>query len=141
MKRILTSFYAKPLSIYLGATLIILSAFATPAEAMFIPAAPGGPAAQVSSRSEDLGAIQRALESKTLEQRLMDYGLSPGEAMAKIQGLPDEQVHRLAADIAALQAGGRGGEIDTNTLLIILLLVLLIVLIVQNTTGPQTNQA
>ncbi len=138
MKHILTSFYTKPLSIYLVSALILVSAFASPAEAMFLPAAPQIPANQVSGRSSDLGVIQRALESKALEQRLVDYGLSPGKAMEKINGLSDEQVHRLAADISALQAGGR---IDNNTLIIILLLVLLIVILVQNTTGPQTNVA
>ncbi len=43
MKRILTAFYAKPLSLYLGVVLIVLSAFASPAEAMFLPAAPQAP--------------------------------------------------------------------------------------------------
>jgi hypothetical protein len=141
VKHILTSFYTKPLSIYLVYALILVSAFASPAEAMFLPAAPQVPADQVSSRSSDLGVIQRALESKALEQRLVDYGLSPGKAMEKIDNLSDEQVHRLAANISALQAGSRGGRIDTNTLIIILLLVLLIVILVQNTTGTETNRA
>jgi hypothetical protein len=132
MKRILSAFYAKPLSIYLGAALIAVSAFAGPAEAMFLPAAPPAQTTAVSGRSADLVKIQRALESKTLQQRLMDYGLAPEKTMAKINGLSDEQVHRLAANIDALQAGGRGG-IDNTTVIIILLLVLIIVILVQNT--------
>ncbi len=138
MKRILTAFYTKPLSIYLGAALIALSAFASPAEAMFLPAAPQA-ADRGLGRSADLGVIQRALESKTLEQRLMDYGVSPGKAMEKINSLSDEQVHQLAANISALEAGGRG--IDTNTLIIILLLVLLILIIAGNGTEAETNWA
>ena len=141
MKRILTAFYAKPISLYLGAALIVLSTFASPAEAMFIPAAPQATADHVSGRSADLGVIQRALESKTLEQRLMDNGLSSGKAMDKINSLSDAQVHRLAADISALQAGGRGGSIDTTTLLIIILLVLLIVIIAQNGPAAKTQMA
>lgn len=141
MKNILTAFFAKPLSIYLGAALIILSTFASPAEAMFLPAAPQALAVQAAGRPADLGVIQRTLESKTIEQRLTDYGLSPGKAMEKINGLSDEQVHRLAADISAIQAGGRGGGIDNNTVIIILLLVLLIIIIVQNGPGPETNRA
>ncbi len=132
MKRILNAFYTKPLSIYLGVALIAASAFAGPAEAMFLPAAPAQ-TTELSGRSADLVKIQRALESKTLQQRLLDYGLAPESAMAKINGLSDEQVHGLAANIDALQAGGRGG-IDNTTVIIILLLVLLIVILVQNTT-------
>lgn len=141
MKLILTAFYAKPLSLYLAAALIALSVFASPAEAMFLPAAPQAPADQSSGRSADLGVIQRVLESKTLEQRLMDYGLSSGKAMEKINGLSDEQVHRLAANISALEAGGRRGGIDATTLIIILLLVLIIIILVQNGPGADTNRA
>ena len=140
MKRILTAFYAKPLSMYLIMALIALSTFSAPAGAMFLPAAPQAAADRDSGRSNDLGVIQRALESKMLEQRLMDYGLSPGKAMEKIKSLSDEQVHRLAANIAALQDGGRHG-IDAETLLIILLLVLLIVIIAQDVTGAETHGA
>ncbi len=142
MKSILTACYAKPLALYLCAALIILSAFAGPAQAMFIPAAPQSPAERDPGRSTDLGVIQRALESRTLEQRLKDYGVSPGKAMEKINSLSDEQVHQLAANISALQAGGRGGgEIDATTLLLILLVVLLIVIIVQNGPVTETRKA
>ncbi len=139
MKCLATSFYVKPLSLYLVFALILVTSFASPAAAMFIPAAPQ--ALPEQSRSADLDMIQRALESKTLEQRLMDYGLSPGTAMERINSLPDEQVHQLAAHIASLEAGGRGGGIDTNTLIVILLLVLLIILIVQNGTAAGTQSA
>ncbi len=87
MKRILSAFYAKPLS-------------------------------------ADLVEIQRALESKTLQPHLMDYGLSLENTMAKINGLSDEQAHRLAANIDALQAGSRV-RVDNGTVIIILLLVLI----------------
>ncbi len=138
MKHILTACYAKPLSLYLILALIALSTFAGPAQAMFLPAAPQAPAAQGPSRAADLAVIERALESRALGQRLMDYGVSPGKAMEKINGLSDEEIHRLAANISALQAGGRG-SIDATTLIIILLLVLLIVILVQN--GPVAGEA
>ncbi|MGE5173754.1 MAG: PA2779 family protein [Betaproteobacteria bacterium] len=139
MKRILPVWWSKVLSIYLGSALIAVTAFASPAEAMFIPTTPQNQADQSSGRSTDLGVIQRTLESKTLGQRLVDYGLSPKEALEKINRLSDDQVHQLAANISALQAGSH--SIDSNTLIIILLLVLLIVILVQNTTGAQANWA
>jgi hypothetical protein len=137
MKRIRSAFYAKLLAIYLGTALIVVSAFAGPAEAMFVPAAPPALTTELSGRTADLATIQRALESRALQQRLMDYGLAPGKTMAKINGLSDGQVHRLAANINALQAGGRG--IDNGTVIIILLLLLLIIILVQNTGETQAN--
>lgn len=116
MKRRLT---ALSLSIYFVAVLIAISTAAGPAEAMFLPAAP-------QTRAADLATIQKALESRAIQQRLMDYGLSPEEALAKMSGLSDEQVHRLAANVDALQAGGRGSD----DIIIILLLVLIIVILI-----------
>ncbi len=141
MKNILTACYTKPLSLYLVLALLALAGFADPAQAMFLPAAPQAPAVSDSGRAADLALIQRTLESRALGQRLTDYGMSPGKAMEKIGGLSDQEVHRLAADIAALQAGGRGGSIDAATLIIILLLVVIILILVQNGTAQETNLA
>jgi hypothetical protein len=105
MKNILTSFYARPLALYLALALLTLASFAGPAEAMLLPAAPE--ADQPGSvRAADLAKVQAVLESKVLQQRLLDYGLTPEEAAARINGLSDEQLHQLAANIDALQPGG-----------------------------------
>ncbi len=138
MKRILTKWYARPLAVYLVVVLIAVTAFAAPAEAMFLPSAP----AQVApgfDRAADVATIQQALESRTLQQRLMDYGMSRDEAIEKIKGLSDDQIHSLAANINALQAGGH--QMHAETLLIILLLVLLIIIIVQNGPAGQADLA
>jgi hypothetical protein len=50
--------------------------------------------------------VQKTLESKVLQQRLLDYGLTPEETAARINALSDEQLHQLAANIDALQPGG-----------------------------------
>ncbi len=138
MKNILTMWYARPLAGYLVVALVAITAFAAPAEAMFLPSAP----AQVApgfDRTSDVAMIQQALESRTLQQRLMDYGLSRDEALARINRLSDEQIHSLAANISALQAGGH--HMHAETLLIILLLVLLIIIIVQNGPAGQADLA
>ncbi len=127
MKRI-TAVYTRPLSIYLVAALIAASTIAGPAEAMFLPAASQFRITQPFDRADDLARIQRALESETLQQRLMDYGLSPGKTMEKVNGLSDEQVHQLAAHLDALQAGG----MSSDKLIIILLLVVLILILVKS---------
>jgi hypothetical protein len=133
MKGILTVCCAKPLAIYLAAALIAVSTVGGPAEAMFLPAASQAPATPLFDRAADLATIQKALEAKTIRQRLMDYGLSSGETLEKVNGLSDGQISRLAANIDALQAGGHA--LDSHDLLIILLLVLLIVILVENRTS------
>ncbi len=88
MRKILDSVYAKPLTIYLVIALLSISTFTGPAEAMFLPVAPPGNNAgilpDVSARAADLIKIRTALESKVVGQRLMDYGLSPEEAMTRV---------------------------------------------------------
>ena len=126
MKRLFTAGHAKQLCIFLIALVIALSAVAGPADAMFLPAPAKAQEAPPSDRTADLSKIQTALESQIVQQRLLDLGLSPQEAMAKTSGLSDAQVHQFASNIESLQAGGRGSD-DT---IIILLLVLLIVILI-----------
>ncbi len=126
MKSILPAFYAKRLVVYLVVALIAVSFITGTAGAMFVPAAPEARATPLVDRTADLAKIQKTLESKALQQRLTDYGLSPAKALEKINGLSDEQVHQFALKIDALQAGG----MRDRDLILILLLILLIVLLV-----------
>ena len=130
MKTMLKAFYAKPLATYLTAALLAISTFAGPAEAMYVPAAPhqstNEAIAASASRAADLAKIQRALESKILQQRLLDYGLSPEETMARLNKLSDEQIHLLATHADSLQPGGDGG---TGILLFLLLVAIILALI------------
>ncbi len=112
--------------IILTAALLAFSLVAGEAAAMFVPSSPDSKTTQRFDRAADMARIQRVLESKTLQQRLVDYGLSPEGALAKINGLSDEQVHQLATRIEALQAGG----MSSSNLIIILLLILIILLII-----------
>jgi hypothetical protein len=130
MKHMVTASYAKPLASYLIAALIAVTAFAAPAEAMLLPAGPG--TAPPVDRAADLALIQRTMESQVLQQHLMDYGLTPEQALQRLSSLPDEQVHQFASRIDALQAGGRRAVVDLEVLLLILLIVLLILIIVQD---------
>jgi hypothetical protein len=126
MKQVSPAFYARRLAVHLVVALILISFFAGTTEAMFVPAAPQSRPAPLVDRAADLAKIQKALESRALQQRLVDFGLSPAKALAKINGLSDEQIHRFAARIDALQAGG----MRDSDLIIILLLIILIIIIV-----------
>jgi hypothetical protein len=111
----------KILAGYLAIATVLLS---IPAQgwAMFIPA--GGAAA---IRKADMAAIQKTVESTVVKQRLMDYGLSPDEAMARVNTLSDAQVHQFAAQLNSLQAGADG----VDALIFILLVAIIVVLILE----------
>src|SRR5512135_2960861 len=107
MKGVLKSCYSKPLVVYLAVALLAISTAAGPAEAMFIPAVPQGESAGAAPdpavRTSDLIKIRSALESKIISQRLMDHGLTPDEAMARVKMLSDDQIHQLASHTDSLQ--------------------------------------
>jgi hypothetical protein len=105
MMNLVNSFFARSLSITLAVMLLLLSGLAGPAEAMLLPAAPQA-ARLRPERANDLARVQTVLESKVVQQRLLDYGLTPEETAARINALSDEQVHQLAAHMDAVQAGG-----------------------------------
>ncbi len=133
MKSILKAFYARPLAVYLIAALIGISTFAGPAEAMFVSAAPGqGVSATTQTsvdRAADLARIQTALESKIVRQKLMDYGLSPEETLARVNGLSDKQIHEFAAHTDSIQAGADAGDVVVGLVVVALLVVVLVYLL------------
>lgn len=113
--------FFKLLAIYLVSSTVLLT---LPAQgwAMFIPSS-GADAV----RKADMAAIQKTIESTVVKQRLMDYGLSPDEAMARVNKLSDEQVHRFAAQLDSLQAGADG----VDALIFVLLVAIIVVLILE----------
>jgi hypothetical protein len=133
MKTMLRAFYTKPLVIYMITALLALTAFSGPAEAMFVTTVPhlgasGSPAAS-AGRTADLARIQVTLESKVIQQKLMDYGLTPEETMARINKLSDEQIHQLATNTDALQAGGDAVSTLVGLIILAILVVVLIYLL------------
>ncbi len=132
MKSILKAFYAKPLAVYLIAALIAISTFAGPAEAMFVSAAPPQAAAAAQTtgdRAADLARIKTALESRVVQQKLMDYGLSSTETLARVNRLSDQQIHELATHTDSIQAGGDGGDFVVGLVVVALLVVVLVFLL------------
>jgi len=133
MKTMLKTFYAKPLVIYLAVALLAITTFAGPAEAMFVTSAPhrnaAVPMAASADRAADLARIQAALETKIVQQKLMDYGLSPEETMARVNKLSDEQINQFATHTDALQAGGDGGSLIVGLLVVAILVVILVYLL------------
>ena len=133
MKNIQRSGYAQPLALYLIMALIALSTFSGPAEAMYVSAAPYHAMADHAGRSleraADLAKIQAAIESRIVRQKLMDYGLSPADTMARMEKLSDEQIHVLASHTDSLQAGSDGVDVLFGLVIVALLVVVLVFLL------------
>ncbi len=125
-KHILPARIKMHILIFLIPALLSMLIVAGRADAMFTPSAPRSETTPLLDRTADMATIQKAIESKALRQRLVDYGLSSEGALAKIDGLSDEQVHLLAANIDALQAGG----IRNSYFIIILLLIIVVIILI-----------
>lgn len=98
-------------------------------QAMLAPTSPEATAAgSETDRVADLQKVQRVLESKIIQQRLEDFGLTPEEINARLNGLSNAQLHQTAAQIDALIPGGDMGIIGT-VLVVVLIIILLAILL------------
>jgi len=124
--------FSKLLALYLVFAMFLLT-LPSQGWAMFVPATPHenatGAAAVSGGRTADLARIQAALESKIVQQKLMDYGLSPEETMARVNKLSDEQINQFATHTDSLQAGGDATGLLVSLLVVAILVVLLIYLL------------
>jgi hypothetical protein len=78
------------------------------------------------SRVEDMAKVQSFLENKVVAQKLVDYGVAPAEAMAKVKAMSAQDLHRLASltDRAAAGADDGVGILIGLAILIILIIVI-----------------
>jgi hypothetical protein len=78
------------------------------------------------SRIEDMAKVQSFLENKVVVQKLVDYGVSPTEAMAKVKAMSPHDLHRLASltDRAAAGADDGIGILIGLAILVILIIVI-----------------
>ena len=97
------------------------------AEALLVPAnlETAKPSA---TRTADLEAVQKTLESKILREKLHAVGLSDAEIQARLSRLSDDQIHRLATQIRAVHPAG---DVGLFGILILAVLVLLIIYLVK----------
>ena len=79
------------------------------------------------NRVEDMAKVQSFLENKVVVQKLIDYGVSPAEAMAKVKTMSAQDLHRLAAltDRAAVGTDSALGFLIGLAILIILVIVIM----------------
>jgi hypothetical protein len=82
---------------------------------------------ETDGRAQDITKIQSFLENKIVMQKLVDYGVSPEEAKAKVREMSTQDLHRLASltDRAAAGTDSGLGLLIGIAVLIILVLVIL----------------
>jgi hypothetical protein len=78
-------------------------------------------------RAGDLAKVQAFLENKVVVQKLIDYGVSPEEAKAKVEAMGSQELHRLASLTERVAAGADDalGILIGIAILIILIIVIL----------------
>lgn len=77
-------------------------------------------------RGAEIAKVQAFLESKVVMQKLVDYGVSPEEAMAKVRSMSEGDLHRLASLTDRVAAGADSlGFLIGVAILIILVIVIL----------------
>ncbi|MCS7171040.1 MAG: PA2779 family protein [Aquificaceae bacterium] len=116
-------FFRKPVLV-LGVASWFFALNSTPALAGLVGSKPASEVV-FSKREEELAKIQRALESKELQEKLKAYGLTKEEVEKRLSELSDEQVHLLAKASDKVLAGGDLGLVIGVLLVAILLVVLL----------------
>jgi len=79
-----------------------------------------------AGRTEDLAKVQSFLENKIVVQKLIDYGVSPAEAKAKVEAMGAQDLHRLASltDRVAAGADDALGILIGIAILVILIIVI-----------------
>ncbi|MGB9873979.1 MAG: PA2779 family protein [Hydrogenobacter sp.] len=82
-----------------------------------------------SQRDQDMQKVQRALESKVVQEKLKAYGLSKEEIQEKLSQLSDEQIHMLAKASDKVLAGGDGIGLAIAVVVLLILVVILLKLL------------
>ncbi|NIS71168.1 MAG: PA2779 family protein [Proteobacteria bacterium] len=121
-------FFNRVFVCYLTVAFSILS-FASSAPAMFIPSPYEGNG--TGHREADLEKIQKFLESKLVQHKLSQLGLSREQIEERLHQLDDQQIHQIASQIDALEAGGD----STAAWIIVFILLGVVVFLVLELTG------
>ncbi len=75
---------------------------------------------------DDLAMVQSFLENKVVAQKLVDYGVSPEEAMAKVRAMSPQELHRLAS-LTDRAAEGADSALGIAIGLAILVLIIVVI--------------
>jgi len=111
-------------------TTLMTGVFPSEGRAMLAPSsATASESGMDLNRATDLQKIQSVLETKVVQQRLMDYGLNQEEINARLNQLSDAQLHQVATQIDAMIPAGDGLGIVIALLVIAILAIVLVYLL------------
>src|SRR5512140_364374 len=85
-----------------------------------------------ASRVADMAKVPSFLENKVVVQKLVDYGVSPAEAMAKVKAMSAQDLHRLASLTDRTAAGTDGGVLWFLIGVAVLVILVLVILKLMN---------
>lgn len=107
--------------------LLSLSAIGvSPALAGLAPSRVSGSTSIASERDADMLLAQRVIENKIVAQKLLDYGLSPADAEARLATMSDADLHTLASASKGLPSGGDGTGAIIGVLVVIILVIVVL---------------
>ena len=82
------------------------------------------------NRTQDIGAIQKVIESKLIRERLEKLGYRADEVKSRLERLNDQQLHRLAQNLDNVKVAGDSG---LGIVIVLLVIAILVVLLLQLT--------
>lgn len=97
-----------------------------PAVAGLAPSRATGSTAIASTRDADMLLAQRALEHKLVVQKLLDYGVAPADAQARLASMSDADLHTLATASKGLPSGGDSTGAVIGILVVIILIIVVL---------------
>ncbi|MGD0210944.1 MAG: PA2779 family protein [Desulfomonilia bacterium] len=101
----------------------------SPAFAALIPSIGSSPHTTGETLQKDINTIQRALETKMVQEKLRAYGLTSEEVAAKLPSMSPDQIHTLAGASNDVLAGGDGLGVIIAVLIIIILVIIVLKLL------------
>ncbi|HQI82808.1 MAG TPA: PA2779 family protein [Deltaproteobacteria bacterium] len=100
----------------------------SPAFAGMIPSL-GSDGTTAAKTAQEMETIQRALETKMVQEKLAAHGLSAEEVTAKLPSMTPEQIHLLAQASDDVLAGGDGLGVIIALLVIVILVIVILKLL------------
>ncbi len=84
-------------------------------------------------RERDIAVLKRFLDTRIVEERLLEWGYEKEEIINRLNNLSDEELHYFASRADSLQRGGDAVGAVLGFILALLLIALLLILILELT--------
>jgi len=97
-----------------------------PAIAGLAPSSVSGVTSIASVRDADMLLAQRVLENKVVAQKLLDYGMAPADAQARLASMSDVDLHTLASASKGLPGGGDATGAIIGVLVVVILVIVVL---------------